>query len=375
MISNTFTKNDSVKIKGVAIILTLIHHCFLSPDRYKGQNVIFAPFSEASWNEWGLFFKICVPIFVFISAYGFTISFKNIEVNFRLSKEKVIMAIVTRYSKVISSYMFVFVCLQIYSLILQKGRYTYIYGNKLTSIIYMCIDMFGLANILGTPTFIATFWYMSFAQIVIFLVPFYIAIYKRWGGIILVTSAFLMTFLPQYKYVEFPRYLICIALGVLCADKDFFSMLKNISCSLRGIQLCVVRIIKFIIFILLIYEMKRLREGELKEVLLPIFDAVIPIIIIGFFIEFVNPLPVVANILEVIGKHSMNIFLIHNFIRVVWYYDFTYSFSYAGVIVLVLLGISLLISVCLEWIKKIIHFNQIVDCVIRHIVGKYALTN
>ena len=64
----------------------------------------------------------------------------------------------------------------------------------------------------------------------------------------------------------------------------------------------------------------------------------------------------------------MNIFLIHNFIRVVWYYEFTYSFKYAGVIVLVLLGISLVVSVCLERIKKLVHFNQAVDWIIKSIV-------
>lgn len=181
MISNTFTKEDSVKIKGVAIILMLIHHCFLNSNRYKGQEVVFAPFSETAWNEWALYFKICVAIFVFISAYGLTISFKSVDSELNMPKEKVVRVLAVRYIKLMSSYMFVFVALQLYSLIMQKGRYTYIYGNKPTGIIYMLIDMFGLANILGTPTFIATFWYMSLAQIIIFTVPLFIRVHKRGG--------------------------------------------------------------------------------------------------------------------------------------------------------------------------------------------------
>lgn len=183
MISNTFTKEDSVKVKGLAIILMLIHHCFLSPERYKGQEVIFLPFSEITWNEWGLFFKICVSIFVFVSAYGLTISFKKLDTKFNLSKERVVRVLGTRYIKLICSYVFIFIALQIYSVIMQKGRYTYIYGSKPTGIIYFLIDMFGLADILGTPTFIATFWYMSLAQIIIFLVPLFIMIYKQ-GGVL-----------------------------------------------------------------------------------------------------------------------------------------------------------------------------------------------
>lgn len=368
MISNTFSKDDSVKLKGVAIILMLIHHCFLSPDRYKGQEVIFAPFSESVWNEWALYFKICVAIFVFISAYGLTISFKNIDSGFNISKEKMARVLTKRYVKLISSFMFVFVALLLYSLIMQKGRYTYIYGNKPTGIIYMLIDMLGLADIFGTPTFIATFWYMSLAQIIIFIVPLFIILYKQGGGIALAAVAFMAAFVFQYTYEEFPWYVICIAFGILCADRDFFATLRNLPDSFVRIPAYVAKVIRFLVYILLLYEIERLREGELKMVLLPVFDAVIPIIIIGFFIEYINPLPVIGNILKILGKYSMNIFLIHNFIRVIWYYDFTYSFKYAGIIVLVLLGISLVVSICLEWMKKLVHFNQAVDWVIKSLV-------
>ena len=210
---------------------------------------------------------------------------------------------------------------------------------------------------------------MSLAQIIIFLVPLFIIIYKQGGGIILTALAFMIAFVPQYNYGEFPRYVVCVALGILCADSDFFATLKNMPGFLKWIPVYIVKAIKLVIYIFLMYEMERLREGELKTVLLPLFDAIIPVIIIGFLIEFVNPLPGVRNILKILGKYSMNIFLIHNFIRVVWYYDFTYSFKYATVIVLVLLGISLLISVCVEWVKKLLHFNQILDWIIRRIIG------
>lgn len=367
MVKNTFTKEDSVKVKGVAIILMLIHHCFLDSNRYKGKDVKFAPFSETVWNEWALFFKICVAIFVFISAYGLTISFKNIDSEFNIPKEKAFRILVERYVKLISSYMFVFIALQIYSLIMQKGNYTHIYGNKPTGFIYMLIDMFGLADILKTPTFIRTFWYMSLAQIIIFFVPLFIGCYKLGGSIMLVAVALMAAFVPKYTYGEFPQYVICIAFGILCADKDFFATLKNLPDSSGRIPAYATKAIRFLVYILLLYEMERLREGELGTVLLPVFDAVIPVISIGFLIEFINPIPVIGGVLEILGKYSMDIFLIHNFIRVIWYYDFTYSFKYAGVIILVLIGISLLVSMCLEWIKKLMHYNQAVEWIIKHL--------
>ncbi len=77
-----FTKDDTLKVKGVAIILMLFHHCFLNAARYEGQIVSFSPFNEADVNYWCLFFKICVPIFVFLSAYGITISYKKVDAGY-----------------------------------------------------------------------------------------------------------------------------------------------------------------------------------------------------------------------------------------------------------------------------------------------------
>ena len=366
MTPNAFSKEDSLKVKGIAIILMMIHHCFLSPERYQGQNVIFAPFSENAWNEWALYFKICVAIFVFISAYGLTVTFKSMNAGFNISKEKLANVVVRRYIKLMSSYLFIFVALQIYSLLMGKGRYTYVYGNKPTSVVYLLLDLFGLAHILGTPTFLATFWYMGFAQIIIFIVPLLIAVYRVGGCIVLTAAAVLMAFVPQYRYEYFPRYVICIAFGIICADKDGFAFLKSLPGSLVSMSVYISKSFRFLTYMLLLYEMERLREGELKSVLLPVFDAVIPVVIIGFAIEFINPLPFVGSVLKVLGKYSMNIFLIHNFIRVIWYYDFTYSFRYAGLIVLVLLVTSLFAAMCLEWIKKLVHFDQGVDWVMRH---------
>lgn len=66
-----FGKYQSDCLKGIAIIMLIVHHCFLSPLRYKGQELIFI-IPESVWNYVALFFKICVSLFVFISAYGLT---------------------------------------------------------------------------------------------------------------------------------------------------------------------------------------------------------------------------------------------------------------------------------------------------------------
>lgn len=73
------------------------------------------------------------------------------------------------------------------------------------------------------------------------------------------------------------------------------------------------------------------------------------------------PIYLLHKILEFFGRHSMNIFLIHSFIRGGYMADFTYSFKHFALIVIILFTISLLISIVLEYCKKIIKIDLLVD--------------
>ena len=83
--------------------------------------------------------------------------------------------------------------------------------------------------------------------------------------------------------------------------------------------------------------------------------------------EFIVVIPGLRQILIFLGIYSANIFIIHNYIRKVWFYDFTYSFKYPLLIVTVLLLISLTLSICIEQIKKLIHFKTFTNLLIEKI--------
>ena len=95
------------------------------------------------------------------------------------------------------------------------------------------------------------------------------------------------------------------------------------------------------------------------------WDAVIPVVIVCFCCEFLFHVPVLKQILKFLGIYSANIFLVHNFIRSVWFYDFTYSFQYPLLILLVLLLNSLVLSIAIELLKKLLHYNQFLNVIIR----------
>lgn len=57
----------------------------------------------------------------------------------------------------------------------------------------------------------------------------------------------------------------------------------------------------------------------------------------------------------------MNMFLLHTLIRVKFFQDFTYSFQSAWLILLVLLIDSLLVSIVVEWLKKVTGYQKLTE--------------
>lgn len=361
-VSSAFTKEDTLKLKGLAILLLVIHHCFLAPDRYEGQEVIFFPFSERKFNFIALSFKICVALFLFISAYGITISYKSKFLDYKFTAKESEKAILKRLIKMLSGYLFIFILAQIYSvLIVRGGRYSFVYGSGLVGALYCLIDALGLAELFCTPTFLATFWYMSLATIAVILIPIMIKAYKRFGIIsVLMISVLLRMFfkpVPEAHYCYLPDYLFCIGTGIWSADIDVIGLIDRkrlFSSSVSN------RIVKLLVVLVIGAVAMYLRQKTKYTTLQAVWDGIIPILTCYLIYGYVGKIPVIKNLLSFIGKHSMNIFLIHNFIRILWYYDFTYSFKYWWLITIVLLTISILLSMLVEQLKKIIKYNEAV---------------
>ena len=68
-----FTKRDTAIAKGIAIILMFMHHLFAFPDRIKAGSSYISLFSISGIgieSLLGLFGKICVAMFLFLSGFG-----------------------------------------------------------------------------------------------------------------------------------------------------------------------------------------------------------------------------------------------------------------------------------------------------------------
>ena len=73
--------------------------------------------------------------------------------------------------------------------------------------------------------------------------------------------------------------------------------------------------------------------------------------------------------LAFVGKHSMNMYLIHTFIFGYFFHDFIYSFKYPILIFIVLLIVSLLLSIAIEFLKGKFGFYQFQ----KHVISKFEI--
>lgn len=229
-----FSKTDTSKVKGIAIIMMIFHHCFLSAARYKGQIVLFMPFSEEFINDFALSMKICVAIFTFLSAYGMTLSYKN-NCDLIICSKDIRKIVIRRLISLLGGFLFVFIAVQLWDIIfIGDHRYTKIYGTGLVSFLFFFIDGIGLAEFFGTKTYLATFWYMSLAIVLILVLPLLIYIYKKVNSIVflLIGSMIFSMFFPitsKQHFVYLPRYLFCIYLAIWAADKNIIVKISELS--------------------------------------------------------------------------------------------------------------------------------------------------
>lgn len=352
-----FTIKDTNIIKGAAILFLMFHHCFLSPARYKGMDVVFAPFTESQANYIAAFLKICVPIFVFLTAYGITVSLKKKSKKLEIDNQTCIQYTKNRYIKLFMGWLIPFLLCEVFCYI-YNGQPLEVYGTGIKGIFYFIIDGLGIANLLGTPTLVGTWWYMSLAFTLILVMPVLIKIYSKIGfGYMMILVSFLSRQLSLTDS-SLVHWLPVTLMGIWFADKNLLVKIKDFKITQK---VWASKIIKFVSYTIILLAMVVFRQSGLSSYVFEIKDGVIPVFMIIYLYEFVQPIKIVNSILAFIGKYSMNIFLIHTVIRANCFRTFTYSFKYSLLIVAVLLIISLIIAVIIEKIKELTKYDKLIS--------------
>ena len=372
-----FTKEHTMQMKGIAIIILLFHHCFLNAQRWatvpyeklattKGWGyypISFAPFSSHTIQYLASFSKICVAMFVFMTGYGMWVSYES-------QKKKTTMSnyIKKRMVTLMTGFLIIFVVTEI--LAIPTGRFIEVYGHDFRSVVYMIIDALGLAKLLGTPLFCLTWWYMSLAIVLIMIFPFVHSIMEKYQWVVVVASIIVPRACGFGQSTDLFRYLLAYTLGMYFAQHDLLARIKEkfMEQNMAGkLLFLIVSLIGLAVII------KCRQNAWIGWKYLDFWDgfAAMYVIVISY-IYILNGKWIVKG-LGFLGKHSMNIFLIHSFYRDVFFHEFTYSFYYAWLDYIVLRAISLVTSIVLEWFKKLIRYEKFIDWV-KRLVTKEGVT-
>lgn len=372
-----FTKEHTMQMKGIAIIILLFHHCFLNAQRWatvpyeklattKGWGyypISFAPFSSHTIQYLASFSKICVAMFVFMTGYGMWVSYES-------QKKKTTMSnyIKKRMVTLMTGFLIIFVVTEI--LAIPTGRFIEVYGHDFRCVVYMIIDALGLAKLLGTPLFCLTWWYMSLAIVLIMIFPFVHSIMEKYQWVVVVASIIVPRACGFGQSTDLFRYLLAYTLGMYFAQHDLLARIKEkfMEQNVAG------KLLSLIVSLIGLAVIIKCRQNAwIGWKYLDFWDGFAAMyVIVNSYIYILNGKWIVKG-LGFLGKHSMNIFLIHSFYRDVFFHEFTYSFYYAWLDYIVLMAISLVTSIVLEWFKKLIRYEKFIDWV-KRLVTKEGVT-
>ena len=226
-------------------------------------------------------------------------------------------------------------------------------GNIAKGVSAMVLDFFGLAKLFGTSTLNGTWWYMSAAIIFIICVPLFMIKEEYLVFILVAVVAFPRTIsLEVMGITGIYAFLPVFLMGMCVAKYDLFNRWFKIWNA--GMK----HVFKFLLELLAVFILYKAYRTLPLTVYSEIHWGVYPIVFMAFCCEFINVIPGVRQILLFLGKHSMNIFLIHTFIRKS---SFVYVSGYFLTNTLTLLLASLAVSIALEWLKKVSGYNRLIQ--------------
>jgi membrane-bound acyltransferase YfiQ involved in biofilm formation len=219
------------------------------------------------------------------------------------------------------------------------------YRNEIQYIRYVRLltDFLGIN---GAMSYNITWWFNQLIVCLYLCFPLLYFLLKKWQ-ICVLTSSILLWWIPIPIMPDVMRpWLVHFCLGIVFAlNVDSINNFLN-------------RYNRFLLLALLILLMCFLVLARGMG-FIPFFkdiriDAVLSVNAVLLSMMLIRNIPHLNSLLQYLGKHSINMYLIHTFVFYFRFDRFIYSFEYPALIFATLVCISLSVSVLLELLKKVI---------------------
>lgn len=195
---------------------------------------------------------------------------------------------------------------------------------------------------------------MSLALVIIIFIPVIIELIKKFGWmpitvfVIIIPGIFGMEYRGNNGVFTF---MLPVILGGVFSEYNL--MEKIAGCVFKYNR--VGQAILFVLSSIALYFLYHLYMILPIERFYNINYGIIPIYFVIYSYLFIVRIPIIDNILKYLGNHSMNIFYVHIFVRSNYGYNFIYSMRNCFLTIAVLLGVSLVLSIMMERLKKILN--------------------
>ena len=347
------TLNETNVVKGIAICAMLWHHLFYEHPEY-GTGVFHL----------ALICKLCVALFLFLSGYGMTVNYQKKETEDML-KAKTIDLIkfqARRFTKFYLSYWMIFAITVSLGVFAFGRPLSAAYGGEGCIWTNLIIDWFGFQ---AFGSYNITWWFNRLILVLWLLFPFLYWFMKSrtvcvWMLILLYFDPGGILY-PLHKLAPgFIFYAIAYTLGIFLAiNIEKINQLLNqvhpnvvVSASI-GITIV-------LLYLRNIYMIPHFYEQNVDP-FIAIFISLSVVCICRLTRRNLSPL-------VFIGKHSMNMYLLHTFVFGYFFSDFIYGFKYPVLIFMALFLISLFLSVALEFMKRKIGFYKFQNTIMAKLI-------
>lgn len=318
------TVDDTYLLKGCALILLLFHHLFYTGDIPVDEIMIGeAPLVQSI----GIWCKVCVAIFILLSGYGLSMSYRPVGGGNLWSFYK------KRYVKLMVNYWFIYLLFVPFGVFVMGRTFDEVYHG---SWVRPILDLLGLYKAFTGDSYgyNPTWWFYSCIIILYAIYPFLAKCLKHtWLMIVVVLVSILFgSHIPVYNVCSY--YLPSFLLGMYMATFEYLNALY---------------LVKYKLYIFMMLPFVCMLRFWMPYALL--WDAIIAFFIVISFM-LVNVPKELKYILVFIGKHSFNIFLFHTFIYLLYFQSYIYWTTNPFLIFVTMFTTCVIISVIIEYLKN-----------------------
>lgn len=355
------SKHDTAMMKGVAIIAMLCHHVYTCQPEW-----------VSTYPYWltmlGVLGKVCVAIFLFCSGCGLATQYEKILFKTSDTKAKIyrtLIFIFKRFVKFYSSYWFVFLIFVPITIFFFDRPLSEVYGENVNILKRLFFDVLGIQ---GFQSYNITWWFNKLIILFYLLFPiFFIAVKKtKWFG--LLCSFVLMRFanklgVANYYDIMLWQFPFLLGIGwVLYQEKvaKWSNWIeKHLGLITIGVSvLLLLGILQRLYNIVPLGNITGVRVDGFLSLLLALCVALI-----------LRRMKYTYMLLSFLGKHSMNIYLIHTFLNYYWepIHCFLHTNKvccFMGLNMWILLLVCFLQSIILEFMKEKLYWNKLTNTVL-----------